>query len=167
MPRVGLFIPCFIDQFYPHVGLATVELLERLGVEVDYPPAQTCCGQPMANSGCSDAAKPLAERFVRIFREYDHIVSPSGSCAAMVRQHYHEYFHDSPLEGDYEQVRAKTFELTEYLVDVLQVGSLTGCYPHTVGLHSSCHGLRELRLGSCSERVGPQFSKPRQLLEHL
>lgn len=167
VPRVGLFVPCFIDQLYPQVGLATVELLERFGVEVEFPEAQTCCGQPMANSGCASAAKPLAERFVEIFREYDQIVCPSGSCAAMVRQHYHEYFHHSPLEADYERVRAKTFELCEYLVDVLKVGPLSGEYPHTVGLHSSCHGLRELRLGSCSERVGPAFSKPRQLLEGL
>lgn len=167
VPRVGLFVPCFIDQLYPHVGLAAVELLERFGVQVEFPEAQTCCGQPMANSGCADAAKPLAERFVEIFKNYDHVVCPSGSCAAMVRQHYHEYFHHSPLETVYEQVRSKTFELCEYLVDILKIGPLAGNYPHTVGLHSSCHGLRELRLGSCSERVGPSFSKPRQLLENL
>jgi len=167
VPRVGLFVPCFIDQLYPRVGLATVDLLERFGVTVEFPEAQTCCGQPMANSGCTDAAKPLAERFVQIFQHYDHIVCPSGSCAAMIRQHYHEYFHHSPLEAAYEQVRAKTFELCEYLTDVLKVGTLTGNYPHVVGLHQSCHGLRELRLGSCTEKVGPTFSKPRQLLERL
>src|SRR5678815_813526 len=86
--KVGLFIPCYVDQCYPDVGLATVELLERHGVEVEYPEAQTCCGQPMANSGCGDAARPLVERFVRIFGDYEYVVCPSGSCTSMVRVHY-------------------------------------------------------------------------------
>ncbi|HEX3761324.1 MAG TPA: heterodisulfide reductase-related iron-sulfur binding cluster [Kofleriaceae bacterium] len=77
--KVGLFIPCYVDQCYPNVGLATVDLLERHGVEVDYPEDQTCCGQPMANSGLGDAARPLAERFLRIFGDYDHVVCPSGA----------------------------------------------------------------------------------------
>jgi L-lactate dehydrogenase complex protein LldE len=81
--KVGLFIPCYVDQCYPNVGLATVDLLERHGVEVDDPEAQTCCGQPMVNSGLGDAARPLAERFLRIFGEHDHVVCPSGSCASM------------------------------------------------------------------------------------
>ena len=86
--RVGLFIPCYIDQFYPQVGLATLELLEHFGVQVEYPEEQTCCGQPMANAGLHDDARPLAERFLKIFAEYDYVVSPSGSCVAMVRHHY-------------------------------------------------------------------------------
>jgi len=86
--KVGLFIPCYVDQCYPNVGLATVDLLERHGVGGRLSEAQTCCGQPMANSGLGDAARPLAERFLRIFGDHDHVVSPSGSCVAMVRVHY-------------------------------------------------------------------------------
>ncbi len=96
MPHVGLFIPCYIDQFYPQVGMATAELLERCGVTFDFPAEQTCCGQPMANTGCTEDARPLAEKFVRIFAPYDYVVAPSGSCVAMVRHHYEEFFHGRP-----------------------------------------------------------------------
>lgn len=164
MPRVGLFIPCYVDQCYPDVGMATVELLERLGCEVQFPTAQTCCGQPMANTGMVDAAKPLAERLLAIFSPFQYVVCPSGSCTAMVRYHYGEYFHDDPV---YSALRAKLFELTEFLVDVLKVERIEGRFPYRVGVHQSCHGLRELRLGSSSEVVGPSFSKARQLLESL
>jgi L-lactate dehydrogenase complex protein LldE len=164
MPHVGLFIPCYVDQLYPDVGLATVELLERHGCTVEFPPEQTCCGQPMANTGCVNDAVPLARRFVDIFRPYDYVVCPSGSCTAMVRQHYHDLVHDHP---DYESVRAKTFELCEFLHDVLLVEKIAGRFPYKVGLHQSCHGLRELRLGSCSEVMGPRFSKAGKLLASL
>jgi L-lactate dehydrogenase complex protein LldE len=148
--------------------MATVELLEHLGVQVDFPEAQTCCGQPMANAGCTDAARPLAHRFVEIFAPYDSIVAPSGSCVAMVRHHYEEYFPETNARhAQYELVRSRTFELTEFLVDVLGITSIEGAFPQRVGLHQSCHGLRELRLGSSSERVGPSFNKARALLESL
>lgn len=160
--RIGLFIPCYVDQFYPGVGLATLEVLERAGVEVDYPPAQTCCGQPMANTGCVNDARPLAQRFVKIFRDYDYVVCPSGSCVAMVRHHYEHLLHDEPA---YDRLRERTFELCEFLVDVLKVENLAGRFPYTVGLHQSCHGLRELRMGSCSELVVEPFNKVRRLLE--
>lgn len=162
VPRVGLFIPCYIDQMYPDVGFATVEVLERLGVTVEFPEAQTCCGQPMANTGCTEAAAPLARRFVEIFEPYDAVVCPSGSCVAMVRAHYHEYFHHDPR---YDALRPKVFELCEYLVDVLKVDKLPVRFPHKVGLHQSCHGLRELRLGSSSETIVAPFNKAKQLLE--
>ena len=161
---VGLFVPCYIDQFYPDVGLATVELLERFGCNVEFPEAQTCCGQPMANTGCTEDARPLAERFLKIFEPYQYVVCPSGSCTAMVRAHYHEYFHH---DSAYEAIRAKTFELTEFLVDVLEIDSIAGSFPHKVGLHQSCHGLRELRLGNSSETVGPVFNKMQQLLSGM
>lgn len=164
MPHVGLFIPCYIDQFFPQVGLATVELLEQLGVDVDYPPDQTCCGQPMANTGCTGDALPLARRFVDIFQAYDAVVCPSGSCVAMVRQHYHEFF---PHDELYERVRARTYELCEYLTDVLRAVPPPIRFPYRVGVHQSCHGLRELRLGASSELVGPHFNKVRQLLAPL
>jgi L-lactate dehydrogenase complex protein LldE len=161
--RVGLFIPCYIDQFYPDVGLATVELLERVGCEVDFPPEQTCCGQPMANTGCWADAKPLAERFLSIFGRYEAVVSPSGSCVAMVTHHYDEFL--SGRTG-FEELKAKTFELTQFLTDVRPLASLPSVrFPYRVGLHNSCHGLRELRLGSSSEQMLPAFSKARQLLD--
>jgi L-lactate dehydrogenase complex protein LldE len=162
MPRVGLFIPCYVDQLFPQVGMATVRLLERLGVEVDFPEQQTCCGQPMANTGCTDEARPLAFKFLQIFKDYEYVVCPSGSCAAMVRHHYDEYLAGQP---GFESLREKTFELCEFLTDVLKVDQLSGRFPYRVGLHQSCHGLRELRLGSSSEIVGPAFGKARQLLE--
>jgi L-lactate dehydrogenase complex protein LldE len=168
MPKVGLFIPCYIDQLYPQVGLATVELLERFGCAVEFPEQQTCCGQPMANAGCTRDVKPLARRFVEVFSGYDYVVAPSGSCVAMVRHHYRDYF---PTEGrladDYRKIQATTFELSEFLVDVLEAPSIVGSFPHRVGLHQSCHGLRELRLASSSEVVGEPYNKTRHLLESL
>ncbi|MEI8382851.1 MAG: (Fe-S)-binding protein [Planctomycetota bacterium] len=164
MPRVGLFIPCYMDQLYPQVAMATLELLERLGCDVHFPSAQTCCGQPMANTGCTDDARPLAEKFLSIFSEYEYVVCPSGSCTAMVTHHYEEL-----LQGrvGYEQLRKKTFELCEFLVDVLKVTKIEGSFPYKVGLHNSCHGLRELRLGSSSEMMVTRFNKAGQLLEGL
>lgn len=164
MPRIGLFIPCYIDQLYPQVGLATVEVLERLGVEVDYPDGQTCCGQPMANTGCVEQAAPLAKRFYQIFQDYDYVVCPSGSCTSMVRKHYDDYFTDVPAFASFKH---RVYELCEFIVDVLKVESIAGQFPHQVGLHNSCHGLRELRLGKSSETVGPAFNKARQLLSGL
>lgn len=162
--RVGLFIPCYIDQVYPQVGLATVDVLERFGVEVDFPEEQTCCGQPMANTGCTEEARPLARRFLQVFRDYEYVVCPSGSCTAMVRHHYDELLGGAP---GFEELKAKTFELCEFLHDVLKLERVEGRFPHKVGLHQSCHGLRELRLGSDSEIVGPAFNKVRRLLEGL
>jgi L-lactate dehydrogenase complex protein LldE len=163
-PPVGLFIPCYIDQLFPQVGLATVDLLTRLGVEVDFPAAQTCCGQPMANTGCNDAARPLALRFFEIFKRYGHVVCPSGSCVAMVRHHYDEYLAGQP---GFDELKKNTFELCEFLHDVLLLRELEGRFPHRVGLHQSCHGLRELRLASSSELVGQSYNKVRTLLAGL
>lgn len=162
--QVGLFIPCYIDQLYPQVGMATVELLERFGCEVVFPREQTCCGQPMANTGCTEDTRPVAEKFFRIFKDFEHVVCPSGSCVAMVRHHYDEYLAGRP---GFEQLKAKTFELCEFLLDVLEVDTIEGRFPHHVGLHNSCHGLRGLRMGSCSELVTEPFNKARQLLEML
>ncbi len=161
---VGLFIPCYVDQFYPRVGMATLELLERYGYTVEFPQAQTCCGQPMANTGCTEETRPLAHRFLELFRGYDYVVAPSGSCVAMIRHHYDEYLHGQP---GFAELKAKTFELCEFLSDVVKLDRLDGSFPHRVGLHQSCHGLRELRLGSASERVEPPMNKARQLLQLL
>ena len=164
MTRVGLFIPCYIDQLFPHVGIATVELLERLGVEIDFPAAQTCCGQPMANTGCNDAARPLARKFLEIFRRYEFVVCPSGSCVAMVRHHYDEYLAGEP---GFDELKHRTFELCEFIHDVLEIRGLKGRFAHRVGLHQSCHGLRELRLANSSELVAESYNKVRSLLASL
>jgi len=130
------------------VGRATLDVLERHGLEVDFPRDQTCCGQPMYNAGFSDEARTLARRHVRIFREYEHVVCPSASCVATVR---HGYASLVPKEPGFEDVRASTRELCEFLTDVLGVTSVPGRFPHRVGLHASCHGVRELRLAGASE----------------
>lgn len=174
--RVGLFIPCYIDQLYPDVAKATVEVLQRLGIDFDFPSAQTCCGQPMANTGCDADAKPLAERFVRIFADYDNIVCPSGSCVAMVRHHYRDYFEGAQanqpkgtgtLLPAFEKVSARTFELCEFLHDIVKVDGFDVRFPHRVGLHQSCHGLRELRLGASSETMNGEVDKVGDLLKTI
>jgi L-lactate dehydrogenase complex protein LldE len=160
--KVALFIPCYVDQFYPEVGMATVQVLESFGVDVCFPEQQTCCGQPMANSGCMPEARPLAEKFVETFTDFDYVVSPSGSCVSMVRNHYDHLV--SPHDQQAATVRRQTLELSEFLLQVLHLQSVPGSYPHRVGLHQSCHGLRELRLGPCSESMTPRQSLLQQLL---
>jgi L-lactate dehydrogenase complex protein LldE len=164
--KVGLFIPCYVEQLYPSVGMATVDVLERLGIEVDYPEAQTCCGQPMLNAGCGDA-KALAKRFVEIFGAYEYVVCPSGSCVAMVRSHYRELVGDRVSRERLARVMGSTYELCEFLVDVVKIPGMTGRFAHKVGLHQSCHGLRELRLGSGTERRISPYSKVATLLSGL
>ena len=162
--RVGLFIPCYVDQFYPQVGMATVDVLTQFGVDVHFPAEQTCCGQPMANVGAHADARPLAERFLRIFADYDYIVAPSGSCVAMVRHHYEQILGPSAA---LKAIAHKTFELCEFLTDVLRIERLDGKFPHRVGLHQSCHALRELRTAGSSERMEISIDKPRSLLTTL
>lgn len=118
----------------------------------------------MANTGCTEEARPLAVKFLQIFKDYDYVVAPSGSCVAMVRHHYDEYLHGF---AKFQELKKKTFELCEFLTDVAKVDKIPVKFPYRVGLHQSCHGLRELRLGSSSELVGKSFGKARQLLELL
>jgi len=162
--QVALFVPCYIDQLYPQVGLATVDILESFGCDVVVPSEQTCCGQPMANTGLTEQTRPLAERFLDIFAKYEYVVCPSGSCTAMVTHHYHDYL--TGRDG-FVELKKNTYELVEFLFDILKINSIEGRFPHKVGLHQSCHGLRELRLGSSSELVGLTFNKARCLLESL
>ena len=162
--RAALFVPCYVDQLWPQVGLATVRVLEKLGVDVVFPEEQTCCGQPMANAGCADDAAPLARRFLEIFGRFEAVVCPSGSCTSMVRNHYDAFLAGRP---GFEALKGRTYELCEFLVDVLRVKSLDGRFEHKVGLHQSCHGLRELGLGVPSERLLPPSSKVGGLLSTL
>jgi L-lactate dehydrogenase complex protein LldE len=159
--KVALFIPCYVDQLYPNVGLATARLLRKLGCELVFPEAQTCCGQPMANAGFADDAAPLARKFVEVFAPYDHVVAPSGSCVSMVRNHYHSLGVDGPA---YQKVRKSTYELCEFVTDVLGVTALRGRYPRKVGLHRSCHGVRELGLATPTELMLPAVDKVGALL---
>lgn len=158
--RVALFIPCYVDQFYPRVGIATLELLEKLGLDVSYPKNQTCCGQPMANAGFEHLTKGVNELFIKNFNKFDFIVSPSGSCVLHVKHH----LHSDADENAARSIQNKTYELTEFLADILQVKTLSAKFPHVVGLHQSCHGQRGLMLSQMSEIVGPPFSKTENLL---
>lgn len=163
MMRVGLFIPCYVDQFYPNAGIATYQLLKKLGVDVTYPEGQTCCGQPMANSGFEHLTKDCNALFTNNFAEFDYIVSPSGSCVLHIKDHLH-------VENDEERatgIRKKVYELVEFLVDILKVKTLSAKFPHKVGLHQSCHGQRGLLLTQMTELVAPYFSKPQQLLSQV
>lgn len=149
--RVALFIPCFVDQLFPNVGQAMVTVLRRLNVEVDYPQAQTCCGQPAFNTGYWDEARELAQRYCDVFADADAIVSPSGSCTAMVRNFYPD------LLGKATKTTANTFEFGEFLVRKLGVTDVGARFPAKVTYHDSCHALRELRLKD----------EPRQLLRNV
>jgi L-lactate dehydrogenase complex protein LldE len=158
--KVGLFIPCYVDQFYPQVGIATLQLLEKHGCEVHYPLNQTCCGQPMANAGFASFSEGCDKNFTNNFSDFDYIVSPSGSCVLHVKEHLHN--DSKPKEA--EHIRHHIYELTEFLTDVLKVQTVNASFPYKVGLHISCHGQRMLHLASMSERVLPPFSKAEQLL---
>ncbi|MDQ8004164.1 MAG: (Fe-S)-binding protein [Pedobacter sp.] len=157
---VGLFVPCYVDQFYPKAAIATLELLEKLGVKVCFPERQTCCGQPMANSGFAHLTQACDELFTKSFADFDYIVCPSGSCALHLKDHLHSSKHPEKAK----QIQLKIYELVEFLVDVLKVQDLEARFPYKVGLHQSCHGLRGLKLAQMSELVAPAFSKPLQLL---
>jgi L-lactate dehydrogenase complex protein LldE len=151
--RVALFVPCYIDQFYPQVAVASLELLEKLGCEVIVPTDQTCCGQPMANSGFASSTEGCDANFTQNFEGFDYIVGPSGSCVLHLKEH-----HPS------EKIRNSVYEICEFLTDVLKVSALSATFPHRVGLHQSCHGQRGLRLSSMSERNEKPYSKLEDLL---
>ncbi|SHL47426.1 (Fe-S)-binding protein [Actinacidiphila paucisporea] len=158
--RVALFVTCVNDVLYPDTGRAVVTLLERLGVDVDFPTGQSCCGQPQYNTGYRHQTEPLVHRYATVFTDYDYIVTPSGSCAAMVRDNYPKIAQRATAEGRESGLsRAaaaavpKTYELTEFLVDVLGVTDVGAYFPHTVTYHPSCHGLRTLGLGDRPHRL--------------
>jgi L-lactate dehydrogenase complex protein LldE len=163
-PIVALFIPCYVDQFYPEVGIATLELLEKLGCEVHYPIGQTCCGQPMANAGFERNTIGTTRHLIETFRDFDYVVGPSGSCVLHIKEHSPAI---SELEKEQAELHAKIFELTEFITDVLKIEKIEGHFPHRVGYHASCHGQRGLRLGSSSELNEKSFSKAKKLLENL
>ena len=157
--KIGLFIPCYVDAVYPEVGVATYKLLRHLGIDVEYPQGQTCCGQPMANAGFERQAIPLAEKFEEKFKGYDYVVAPSVSCTAFVRLNY-------PRLLNHEcQTAKRAMDVVEFLHDVVKVNHPLGTFPHKVSLHNSCHGVRELGLSSPSEMHVAKYNKVKDLLE--
>ena len=163
--KVGLFVPCYIDAVFPEVGVATLELLEKLGCTVEYPDQQTCCGQPMANSGCQDEAGATEALFAACFAGFDTIVGPSASCVHHIRLHL-DAIEQTPAV---RKVRANTRELVEFLHDDLKVDVFPGvAFPHKIGFHDSCSAVRGLGHARPSERVDePYFSKTRDLLQKV
>ncbi len=162
--RIGLFVPCYVDAFHPEVGIATLHLLERFGLDVGYPFDQTCCGQPMTNTGCHAEAAATEALFVKNFTGFDYVVCPSGSCAHQVR------FNLDAIEqtDEVKLVRSHTFELVEFLHDILKVDAFPWAeFPHKVSYHNNCDTLRGLGHGSPSELNQPFFSKPLDLLHKV
>jgi L-lactate dehydrogenase complex protein LldE len=155
---VTLFVPCLVDGLYPEVGEAVVALLQGQGVTLTYPVDQTCCGQPAFSAGYRTAATAAARRFIRIFGAATVIVSPSGSCVNMVRNHYTELFADDPhWHSRAQQTAGRTFEFSEYLVDVLGLDDLGARFDGRITYHDSCHLLRRLGIAA----------QPRKLLSRV
>ena len=148
--RIALLATCLVDTMFPDVAKATVRLLERLGHEVAFPVAQTCCGQMHVNTGYQREALPLVRRYVEVFEPYDVVMAPSGSCVGSIR-HQHAMvartFGDDALAGRAERVAERSCELSELLVDVLGVTDVGAYFPHRVTYHPTCHSLRMLRVG--------------------
>jgi len=156
--RVSLFVTCVVDQLFPEVGLATADILERLGYTVDFPENQTCCGQPAFNSGYRKEAREVACRCIEVLRGAEYVVVPSGSCTAMITHHFEELFGKQPewLE-EVRQLTPRVWEFSKFLLEVAGVEDLGARYDGTVTFHDSCHGLRELKI-----KEGP-----RRLLSHV
>lgn len=157
--QVALFIPCYVNAVFPEVGMASLHLLQLLGVDVVYPERQTCCGQPMGNAGFEDEAAGLARHFEEVFAGYDYVVGPSASCVSFVRDHYGRLLPDHQCHS-----QQHVYEICEFVHDVIRPTSLNVSFPHKVSLQNSCHGVRLLGLSSPSERNVPYANKLRDLL---
>ena len=175
--KIGLFIPCYVDAVYPEVGVASYKLLRHLGLDVEYPDGQTCCGQPMANAGFEKQAIPLAAKFEEKFKGFDYVVAPSVSCTAFIKINYPRLLGDKIAQhsggsdgqnagGGHEcETAKKAMDMVEFLHDVVQIDRRLGTFPHKVSLHNSCHGVRELGLSSPSEEHIEKFNKIKDLLQ--
>lgn len=166
--KVSLFVTCIVDMVYPQTGMSVVDILESIGVQVDFPMAQTCCAQPAFNAGYRREAKTVAKHFIKVFKDAEVIVTPSGSCAAMVRHEYPRLF--TPADGEWHQqakrMAAVTWEFSEYLVDGLEIENLDLTLPQkeSFAIHDACHGLRGLGLGKAARRLLRQMDNA-ELLE--
>ena len=154
---VQIFIPCFIDQLYPQTAFNMIRLLEKAGCTVDYNPEQTCCGQPAFNAGFRDESKEVCSKFIKDFRGAEYIVAPSASCVGFVRNYYMEMFGNSSVHNEVKELRKKTYELTDFLVNVLQIDDFGAKFEAAVTYHDSCAALRECRIKK----------EPRKLLEKV
>ncbi|GLB49336.1 (Fe-S)-binding protein [Neptunitalea lumnitzerae] len=155
--NVGLFIPCYVDQFFPEVGIATLRLLEKHNCNVIFPEQQTCCGQPMANTGMEQEGKKIYQQMAELFKNCDYIVGPSPSCVYHIRKHYDV----AEQTEEIKHLRANCYDLVEFLYDVLKITQLDVSFPHRVGLHKGCHGLRGMQLDKPSElqkEVAPKWT---------
>ncbi|MGH9661590.1 MAG: (Fe-S)-binding protein, partial [Bryobacteraceae bacterium] len=152
--RVSLFVTCVVDQLFPRVGLAMAEVLERIGCDVEFREAQTCCGQPAFNSGFRTEAREVARHFLRVFRDADYIVVPSGSCTSMIVHHFADLFQKEPdaLEAA-RRLAPRVYEFSRFLVDVARVESVDARFDEVVTYHDSCHALRELRIKDGPRRL--------------
>ena len=151
--RIHLFVPCFVDHFAPQIAWATARILQRLGHSVVVPETQTCCGQAGWNSGYNEESVSVAHQFLYSFANAETVVSPSGSCTAFVRKEYPHLFAGTNCEGEATELAARSWELSQFLVDVLGVEELGARYPGTATLHDGCHGLRELGLGGQARKL--------------
>jgi L-lactate dehydrogenase complex protein LldE len=145
---VDIFIPCFIDQIYPDTAKNMVKILEKLNVGVNYNPEQTCCGQPAFNAGYWDMCKEVGEKFIHDFSNDRYIVSPSASCVGMVKNYYPELFHNSALHNEYKGIQKKIYELSDFLVNVLNVTDVGAKFEGVATYHDACSALRELNIKS-------------------
>lgn len=144
--RVSLFVTCIVDQLFPNVGMAMADVLEQSGCEVDFPEAQTCCGQPAFNSGYREEARAVSRHFVDVFRDAEYIVAPSGSCTAMAKHHMAELLPETKLGP-------KVWEFSRFLTDVLKIEDVGARYEGNVTYHDSCHALRELKIKEPPRRL--------------
>ena len=157
--QVALFIPCYVNAVFPEVGMASLHLLQQLGVDVVYPKGQTCCGQPMGNAGFEQEARHLAEHFHQLFGQYDYVVGPSASCVSFVRDHYNTLLPDHACKA-----QKGVYEIWEFIHDIIRPTRLDVSFPHKVSIQNSCHGVRLLGLSSPSEKNVPYYNKLRNLL---
>ena len=152
--RVALFVTCLGDAFYPQVGEATVRLLHRLGIAVDFPLGQTCCAQPAFNAGFHDQARQVAQRNLLLFADYEYVIVPSGSCTAMIRLFYADLFAEDPdLRVQAESLASRTYELSEFLFNVVGIDDVGAAFPGKVAYHASCHLQRELGVTDAPRRL--------------
>lgn len=146
---MSLFVTCIVDQVFPQVGIAITEVLERLDYQVDFPEAQTCCGQPAFNSGYTDEARKIARHFLDVFRYSEYIIVPSGSCTSMISHHFADLFqHDPKLLAEAHALEPRVWEFSRFLLEVAKVEDVGARFDGVVTYHDSCHALRELRIKS-------------------
>ncbi len=152
--RVTIFVTCIVDQLFPNAGMAMASVLEQLGYEVDFPEAQTCCGQPAFNTGYRDEARTVALHTMKVLKGAEYVIVPSGSCTSMISHHYHDLFpKDSPEYHEAEELSHRVYEFSKFLTDVAKVEDFGANYDGVVTFHDACHGLRDLKVKDGPRRM--------------